>query len=78
MEWEGSAIVNKCNGWSEYPHETEEKLILVAINGCPYCGGLDCDDTGDALELCPRCLKDLENDLKMKGRFEIVNMEMDL
>ncbi len=53
--------VNKCAGWTEYAHETNEVLTLILFDGCEYCGGLDCGDTADVIKLCRICLGDLKN-----------------
>lgn len=66
--------MNLCDGWTKRRHESVS-VISIFTHGCIYCGGGDCGDSGDALNLCLDCLRDLENDKDMTGRYHLIPTE---
>lgn len=48
-------ITLKCYGWSRPPH-VAESVELILLPGCKFCGGSECDDYDDYIDLCPECM----------------------
>lgn len=63
-----------CEGWNVGQHFCAETFTIF-IHGCEHCGGGDCGDSGDVLELCQDCRFALESDKLMVGRFDVMEAE---
>jgi hypothetical protein len=57
--------MNKCSGWIRKSHDTSRELIEVDYKGCEYCGGFECDDFPEILYLCPICLREYSEKIKI-------------
>lgn len=65
--------MSRCEGWESRAHKTEGPVAMVYLHGCPYCGGMDCGDCGDAIYLCPSCLAELQADPTQEGRYTVLD-----
>jgi hypothetical protein len=49
-----------CGGWSTFC--SQPAVERVYIEGCTFCGGADCGDSGDSLWMCDGCAAEARAD----------------